>query len=176
MPAQLNLSDRSQSIRALRPFVPAKDFERSKQFYADLGFRVEPLGDGLADIGLGEHAFLLQAHFTEGWAENFVMHLLVDNLDEWWAHISSLELAARYGVARPHAPKLEPWGLRVAYVFDPSGLLWHFAEDPEAQRPRIRFKSLVPMLQANDIAATQPAAVQPNGVQPAATQPTGNTP
>jgi catechol 2,3-dioxygenase-like lactoylglutathione lyase family enzyme len=155
MPAQPDLSDRSRSILALRPFVPAKDFERSKQFYADLGFHVQPLGDGLADIGLGEHTFLLQAHYTEGWAQNFVMHMLVDDLDDWWAHIASLDLAGRYDVASPRAPKLEPWGLRVAYVFDPSGLLWHFAEDPQTQRPRIRLKSLVPMLQAADIAATR---------------------
>jgi len=42
----------------------------------------------------------------------------------------SADLAARYGVENPRAPKLEPWGLTVAYVFDPSGVLWHFAELP----------------------------------------------
>ena len=62
------------------------------------------------------------------------MHVLVENLQDWWAHIASLDLASRYGVASPRPPKLEPWGLLVAYVFDPSGVLWHFAELP-AGRP-----------------------------------------
>ena len=48
------------------------------------------------------------------------MHVLVENLQDWWAHIASLDLASRYGAASPRPPKLEPWGLLVAYVFDPN--------------------------------------------------------
>jgi len=58
------------------------------------------------------------------------MHALVEDLDAWWAHIVSLDLAARYGAEAPRAPKRESWGLVVAYVFDPSGVLWHFAQRP----------------------------------------------
>ena len=122
-----NIAD---TVLALRPFVPARDFERSKQFYADLGFRIEPLGDKLAEAHLSEHSFLLQDYYVEQWAGNFVMHMLVDDLDAWWAHIASLDLASRYGVQSPRAPKLESWGLVVAYVFDPCGVLWHIAKRP----------------------------------------------
>jgi hypothetical protein len=118
---------RDRSIKALRPFVPAKDFALSKKFYTELGFHAEGLGKGLAEMHLGAHSFLLQDYYVEDWAGNFVMHALVDDLPGWWAHIESLDLSARYGVERPRAPKLEPWGLFVAYVFDPSGVLWHFA-------------------------------------------------
>jgi len=45
------------------------------------------------------------------------MHVMVTNLDAWWAHIASLDLPSRYGVQSPRAPKLEPWGLNTAYVF-----------------------------------------------------------
>lgn len=45
--------DGSGSVRALRPFLPAKDFERSKKFYADLGFYVNLLGSELAEMRLG---------------------------------------------------------------------------------------------------------------------------
>ena len=121
-------------IQALRPFVPAKDFARCKQFYADLGFRVELLGEGLAEMHFGPHSFLLQDYYVPEWAGNFVMHALVEGLDDWWAHISSLGLAARYGVEAPRAPKLESWDLVVAYVFDPSGVLWHFAQRPAHQQ------------------------------------------
>lgn len=28
----------------------------------------------------------------------------------------------------PKPPELQPWGLRVSYVVDPSGILWHVAQ------------------------------------------------
>jgi len=34
--------DLAGTVKALRPFVPAKDFEISKQLYADLGFVLNP--------------------------------------------------------------------------------------------------------------------------------------
>ena len=116
-------------VIALRPFVPAKDFEKSLQFYADLRFKVFRLGDGLASMHLGPFAFLLQKYDAEGFASHFMMHLLVADVEAWWAHISALDLPARYGVQAPAAPKLQPWGLVVAYVFDPSGVLWHVAAE-----------------------------------------------
>lgn len=120
-------------IVALRPFVPAKDFATSKQFYRDLGFEVAPLGDKLANVSIGSFAFLLQDYFVQDWADNFMMHLLVTNLDQWWQSIFRLDLESRYKVRAPRPPKLEPWGLRVAYVFDPAGVLWHVAEEAAQQ-------------------------------------------
>jgi hypothetical protein len=123
-------SDLAGTVKALRPFVPAKDFAISKQFYADLGFRVEPLGDSIAAMHIGSHSFLLQDYYVEVWADNFVMHMFVDDLDAWWEHLTSLNLVSRYGVRSPRAPKLESWGLTVAYMFDPAGVLWHIAALP----------------------------------------------
>jgi hypothetical protein len=116
-------------VVAVRPFVPAKDFEVSQQFYRNLGFDVVSLGDAVAHVGIGHFGFLLQKFYVKELADNFMMHLLVTNLDQWWASISGLRLESRYEVRAPLAPKLEPWGLRVAYVFDPSGVLWHVAEE-----------------------------------------------
>jgi hypothetical protein len=124
------LSDLAGTVKALRPFVPAKNFETSKQFYADFGFRVEPLGDSIAAMHLGMHSFLLQDYYVEEWAGNFVMHMFVDDLDAWWEHLTALDIASRYGVKSPRAPKLESWGLNVAYMFDPAGVLWHIAALP----------------------------------------------
>jgi catechol 2,3-dioxygenase-like lactoylglutathione lyase family enzyme len=128
----LPTDDLESSIKALRPFVPAKDFEKSKRFYADLGFKVEPLGPDLAAVSFGAHSFLLQNYFVGQWAENFMMHMLVSDLRPWWKHIAALDLAARYAVPDPKPPRLESWGLNVAYVIDPSGVLWHFAERPSS--------------------------------------------
>jgi uncharacterized glyoxalase superfamily protein PhnB len=58
-----------------------------------------------------------------------MMHLLVRDVDAWLARIKQLDLVAKFGVNPPIPPKMQPWGLRVAYVIDPSGVLWHFAEE-----------------------------------------------
>jgi hypothetical protein len=110
-----------------RPFLPAKDFATSKRFYETLGF--ETLLDGdVAIFAIGTGSFILQDYHHEEWAQNCMMQLMVDDLDAWWAHIQSLDLPAHFGVRPPREPEVQPWGLRVAYLFDPSGVLWHIAE------------------------------------------------
>jgi uncharacterized glyoxalase superfamily protein PhnB len=66
--------------------------------------------------------------YHKGWTENAMMQLVVPDLDAWWTHIEALDLPTQFGVAPPRPPALQPWGLRVAFVFDPSGILWHFCE------------------------------------------------
>lgn len=110
-----------------RPFLPAKVFETSKRFYEGLGF--EKVLDGeVAIFRMGSNSFILQNHYQKDWAENFMMQLMVDDLDAWWAHVASLDLSVRFGVQAPKPPAMQPWGLRVAYVYDPSGVLWHVAQ------------------------------------------------
>lgn len=110
-----------------RPFLPAKDFDLSKRFYEALGF--EKLLDAEVVIfRLGKGEFLLQNYYQKDWAENSMLQLVVDDLDAWWSHIQSLDLPGRFGVATPKAPKMQSWGLRVAYVFDPAGVLWHVVQ------------------------------------------------
>ena len=123
-------TDLASTVIKMRPFFPAKDFEVSKRFYEDLGFSVRLLDPGLAEMSFGAQTFLLQNYYVPEWAGNFMMHLLLTDLDRWWKHIASLDLAGRYGVPPPKPPKLESWGLNVAYVIDPSSVLWHFAEVP----------------------------------------------
>lgn len=120
------------TIRAFRPFLPAKDFDTSLRFYKTIGFDEYRLGDALAEMSLGTYAFLLQGHYVKEWAENQVMHVLVKDVDAWWRHINSLDLATKFGVPAPAPPKPEPWGLTVTYVFDPSGVLWHFAQSTQS--------------------------------------------
>ncbi len=108
-----------------RPFVPAKDLELSKRFYRALGFEIVLDAKDVAIFRMGPSSFLLN-HFDQ--AENFMMQLMVDDLDAWWAHIQALQLPREFGVPEPRPPKMQPWGLRVAYLIDPSGNLWHMAQ------------------------------------------------
>ena len=110
-----------------RPFVPAKDFDLSKRFYREVGF--ELIHDGsIAIFAIGPTSFLLQNYYNKDWAENFMMQLMVDDLDAWWSHLSSLNLPSRFAVPPPKPPELQSWGLRVSYLVDPSGVLWHIAQ------------------------------------------------
>jgi len=111
----------------VRPFVPAKDFDLSKRFYEALGF--EKLLDGeVAIFGAASGGFILQRYYQKNWAENTMLQLMVDDLDQWWDHLSSLDLPSQFGVQAPKPPAMQPWGLRVAYVYDPSGVLWHVCQ------------------------------------------------
>ncbi|MCU0647607.1 MAG: hypothetical protein MUF00_06410 [Gemmatimonadaceae bacterium] len=110
-----------------RPFLPTRDFALSRGFYLALGFELL-LDSDVAIFRAGRGEFLLQRHFDTAWAAHSMMQLMVDDLDAWWAHIAALDLAGRFGVAPPRAPAVQPWGLRIAYVADPSGVLWHVAQ------------------------------------------------
>ena len=118
---------------AARPFLPTKDFEKSRAFYEALGFTKLLDGD-VAIFGAGASAFILQRPFQEELGQNYMMQLMVDDLDAWWAHIEALNLPGRFGVQAPKAPAMQPWGLRVAYVVDPAGVLWHVAQRRENRR------------------------------------------
>lgn len=112
---------------AARPFIAARDFDLSRRFYETLGFRKLLDGD-VAIFGVGSTSFVLQKQYQKEWAENFMMQLMVDDLDAWWEHIVSLDLPARFGVQAPRPPAMQPWGLRIAYIVDPSGVLWHVVQ------------------------------------------------
>ncbi len=116
-----------------RAFLPTKDFEVSKAFYVAVGFTLVLEGD-VAIFATGESEIILTRFYQKDYAENFMMQILVDDLDAWWARISSLNLPERFSVPAPKEPSMQPWGLRVSYVVDPCGVLWHFAERPQDAR------------------------------------------
>jgi hypothetical protein len=61
------------TIRDFKVYMPAKDFELSKRFYAALGFSMSPGWGGTADFELGGHRFRLQDYYVRDWANNFMV-------------------------------------------------------------------------------------------------------
>lgn len=112
----------------LKAFVPAKDFELSKQFYQDIGFTLASDGDGIAYFHHENVSFLLQDFYKKELAENFMMHLLVENVDAWWQRIQEGRIGEKYGV-RTSPPEQRPWRMRDFVLLDPSGVLWRVAEN-----------------------------------------------
>jgi uncharacterized glyoxalase superfamily protein PhnB len=74
---------------------------------------------------------LLQNGYLQAHAENFQMHMMVENVDDWWDHVVAMELARRCSI-KADPPQDRPWGLRGFVLFDPSGVLWRIAQ-PLAQ-------------------------------------------
>lgn len=118
---------------AVRTFLPTRDYAVSRAFYEALGFE-KLLDSDVVIFAIGRGAgIILHPPLAEGSTDNLMMQLMVDDLDGWWAHIQSLDLKTRFGVPAPRAPELQPWGLRVAYLVDPAGVLWHVAQRREGK-------------------------------------------
>lgn len=115
-------------ITEIKAFVPAKDFELSKQFYKDLGFTMASEGGGVAYFHFGHVSFLLQDFCAESLAENFMMHILVEDVDAWWQHVQASDVALKYGV-QVGPIESQPWRMRDFCVFDPSGVLWRIGQN-----------------------------------------------
>jgi hypothetical protein len=112
----------------IKAFVPAVNLELSKEFYAALGFEVPWSSEDLAYVRLGETSFLLQAFNEPQFIMNYQMHLLVEDVDDWHAHVVSSGVIKRYGV-KVGTPENQPWAMRDFTLFDPSGVLWRVAQN-----------------------------------------------
>jgi len=56
------------------------------------------------------------------------MHLLVENVDDWHAHVVAARVGERFGV-KFGEPGNRPWGMRDFTLVDPSGVLWRIAQN-----------------------------------------------
>lgn len=115
-------------VTEIKAFVPAKDFEVSKQFYKDLGFTMASEGGGVAYFHFGHVSFLLQDFCADGLAENFMMHILVEDVDAWWKHVEASGVAPKYGV-NVTGIETQPWKMRDFCLVDPSGVLWRIGQN-----------------------------------------------
>jgi uncharacterized glyoxalase superfamily protein PhnB len=120
------------TVNDLRAFVPAKDAEVSKRFYTDLGFTINFSNEQISELQIGTYRFLLQTFYVAEHAGNFMMSLVVEDADAWWEHIVRQEIAKKYPGIMCQPPAMQPWGLRVLYLSDPSGVLWHITDKRKA--------------------------------------------
>ncbi len=112
----------------LKTFVPTRDAELSRKFYVDLGFTINWSNDQIAELQIGGFRFLLQTFYVAEHAGNFMMSLAVEDADAWWEHIQRMEFTKKYPGIMCKAPAMQPWGLRVLYLSDPTGVLWHISD------------------------------------------------
>jgi uncharacterized glyoxalase superfamily protein PhnB len=118
------------SVTEIKAFVPAKNFELSQQFYQDIGFTMASSGDGVAYFHVEHASFLLQDFFDEAHAKNFMMHLLVQDVDAWWQLVRQSDVVAKYGVTQSNIES-QPWRMRDFCLTDPSGVLWRIGQNTD---------------------------------------------
>lgn len=112
----------------IRPFLPAKDFEISRDFYVALGFAVKWTDDNMALLESGQHRFYLQRYYVKEWADNSMLHISVADAHACFLQITDLLAEGRFPGARVAQPKQEDYGALVTYVWDPAGVLLHLAQ------------------------------------------------
>jgi hypothetical protein len=112
---------------SLEPFVPSgSNFEGSKQLFLELGFTINWDADDYVGFQRDSCKFILQKYDNKEFAENFMISVKVDDLDEFWKEISQKDLSQKFGV-RIKEPTQMPYGREVNMI-DIAGVCWHFVE------------------------------------------------
>ena len=112
---------------ALQPFVPSgTDFDKSKQFFIELGFNLRFENAGLAGFEKDGCRFMLQHFDAPGFAENFMISVAIDNAIEFRNSVIDKKLPEKYGI-RIGEISQQPYGKDVT-IIDIAGVCWHFVE------------------------------------------------
>ena len=114
--------------KSIRPFIGAKDYSQSRQFYRDLGFEEITLGDKMCLFKVNENlGFYLQDYYLQDWIDNSMIFVEVEDVEKCAEELMSKGLQHKYDNVRFTGIKDYDWG-REVFMHDPSGVLWHFGE------------------------------------------------
>jgi catechol 2,3-dioxygenase-like lactoylglutathione lyase family enzyme len=113
--------------KSIRPFIGAKDFELSRNFYRDLGFEESVLVPNMSYFKTAGMGFYLQDAYVRDWIDNSMIFLEVDDVGRYWTELSALNLPTKYKNVKLTPIREYAWG-RECFMHDPSGILWHFGE------------------------------------------------
>jgi catechol 2,3-dioxygenase-like lactoylglutathione lyase family enzyme len=113
--------------KSIRPFIGAKDFKTSRNFYRDLGFTESVLSADMSVFKVGQLAFYLQNADVKDWIDNTMIFLEVDDVKRYWDELQVLNLPEKYPGAKLTPIRIMDWG-RECFLHDPSGILWHFGQ------------------------------------------------
>jgi catechol 2,3-dioxygenase-like lactoylglutathione lyase family enzyme len=116
----------NQQAKSIRAFIGAKDFEISRAFYKDLGFEESVISKNLSYFKIYDTlGFYLQNAYVKDWINNSMIFLEVDNVEDYYNKLQSLELQQKYKDVKLVPIKKDVWGSE-CFLHDPSGILWHF--------------------------------------------------
>ena len=116
------------TITDQRVFLPTKDLTQSIDFYRRMGWQVRFQDENLALMELGASHIFLQKYYQQEWADNTMVHLVVDDAAGWHDVAERVKKEGGFDDVRIRAPQREDYGALVTNVIDPAGVLLHFAQ------------------------------------------------
>lgn len=114
-------------VLSIRPFIGSKNFEISRSFYRDLGFKETMISHDMSVFETENISFYLQDAYVKDWINNTMLFLEVDDVDRYYGELLALNLSANYENVKLTPIRDDYWG-RECFLHDPSGILWHFGE------------------------------------------------
>ncbi|MBU2929784.1 VOC family protein [Winogradskyella psychrotolerans] len=113
--------------KSIRPFIGAKDYKLSREFYRDLGFEEFVISHNMSVFRTGDFAFYLQDYYAKDWIDNTMVFLEVDNVHHHLKHLKKSGIVEKYKNTKCSEIIYNDWGNEF-FLHDPSGILWHFGE------------------------------------------------
>ncbi|MFK8102305.1 MAG: glyoxalase [Saprospiraceae bacterium] len=111
--------------KSLRSFLGAANFELSRAFYREIGFKESTISPKMSRFKIGALSFYLQDYYVKDWCDNTMIFLEVEDVPYYWKNLQALELTKRYEKVKLTPIKYYDWG-QECFLHDPAGNLWHF--------------------------------------------------
>ena len=106
----------------LKAFIPSKNYEVSKSFYAEIGFSSQYVSEDLTLFQNGDCCFFLQRFYNEELASNFMLQICVSDIHGAHHLCSNSQHKTKItGIQQ------ESWG-KVFYLWGPVGELLHITQ------------------------------------------------
>jgi len=113
--------------KSIRPFIGSKNYNISRNFYLELGFKEIITSKKMSYFSIGKFGFYLQDAYVKDWIDNSMIFIELDDLESNLKNIQSLRLTEKYENVRLSEIKYNEWGNEF-FLHDPCGILWHFGK------------------------------------------------
>lgn len=113
----------------LQPFLPAKEFSTSEQFYRDFGAKIIYQDAGQILFELDGMRFFVQRAYIKVWAENLVLQWIVNDVVSLYQQLSVL--IKKYPMIKVTPIHQAHYGETFTFL-DPAGVLWHVTKPHSA--------------------------------------------
>jgi hypothetical protein len=112
---------------SLEPFIPSgNNFEKSKEFFQELGFKINWDADDYIGFERDGCKFILQNFDNIEFAQNFMLSVRVSNVNTFWKDVTARKLSEKFKI-KISKPIQQPYGKEVN-IIDIAGVCWHFIE------------------------------------------------
>ncbi len=121
------------TVKRFMVFVPSKDLALSRRFYLAMGADLVDDGADYSEFKWAEDRFILRPDYPSDWAENFGVHVIVEDAEAFARRARELVARGEFPGVRVTGPRDEPWQYRVTYVRDPSGVELRFSQSLKSE-------------------------------------------